>query len=236
MHYDEAALQQVRETRLLINKCDEWLFETIDAYIGQRILELGCGLGNLVEHLQGRELVVGVDVDQGSVDYVNSVYGELGNIHAYQYDASDPGIVDLKHFKFDTIISLNVFEHIERDVQALKHARELLVPGGRLVLIVPAHMFLYGTMDSSIGHYRRYDLKGLQEKLSNVGLDIVQQKYVNPLGALGWFVNGRVLHKKVPPVGQLKLFNRVMPLVVTAEKILRVPFGLSVLSISTRVD
>lgn len=234
MQYDEEALQQVRETRLLIDRCDAWLFETVEPLLGQRILEIGCGLGNLTKHLLDRELVVGVDVDQGSVDHVETEFGMRDNIKAFRYDASDPAILELKSFQFDTAVSLNVFEHIENDVAALQNVHDLLEPGGRLVLIVPAHMFLYGTMDSSIGHYRRYEIEELTRKLASVGLTVEQQDYINPIGALGWLVNGRLLRREVPPVGQLKLFNRIMPLVNATERVIKVPFGLSVLSVSRR--
>lgn len=235
MQYDEAALQEVRETRLLIDKCDAWLFKSIEPFLGSRVLEIGCGLGNLMKHLLDRDMVVGVDIDQGSVDYVLHNYGAKANMEAYKYDASDPAILSLKSGKFDTVVSLNVFEHIEDDLKAINHARELLVPGGQFVLIVPAHMFLYGTMDSSIGHYRRYDVKSMSEKLNAVGLQPLEQRYLNPLGAMGWLVNGRILRRKVPPVGQLKIFNRIMPFVIMAERLIDSPVGLSLMSVSKRV-
>lgn len=236
MQYDEAALQKVRETRLLIDKCDAWLYESIEPYIGRRVLEIGCGLGNLTKHLLDRDLVVGVDVDQGSVNYVLQTYGASENVEAHTYDASDPAILSLKPGQFDTVVSLNVFEHIEDDLTALNNVRELLMPGGLFVLIVPAHMFLYGTMDSSIGHYRRYDVRSMTEKLNAVGLQPIELRYLNPLGAMGWLVNGRVLKRKVPPIGQLKTFNRIMPLVIMAERLIEWPFGLSLLSVSKRVQ
>lgn len=234
MKFDEAALQEVRETRLLINKCDAWLFDTIRPFLGQRILELGCGLGNLIQHLLDRDLIVGIDVDQNSVDYVNATYSQKGSVSAFKYDASASNLLELKRHNFDTVVSLNVLEHIEDDWTTFQHIHDVLSPGGRLVLIVPAHMFLYGDMDRSIGHYRRYTLLDLQTKLKAAGLRVEQQRYINPIGALGWFVNGRLLRRKVPPVGQLKLFNTLMPLVIAAEQIARVPFGLSVLSVSVR--
>ena len=236
MQYDEAALQQVRETRLLIDRCDAWLFETIQPYLGSRVLEIGCGLGNLTRHLLDRDLVVGVDIDQRSINFVLDTYGSRKNVEAYSYDASDPAILSLGLGRFDTVVSLNVFEHIEDDLAALDHVRKLLEPDGRFVLIVPSHMFLYGTMDSSIGHYRRYDIKCMTEKLNSVGLAPIEQRYLNPLGALGWLLNGRVFRRKVPPIGQLKIFNRIMPLVETAERLIDAPFGLSLLSVSRRVQ
>lgn len=235
MEFDEAALQEVRERRLLINQYDAWLFEPIEPFIGQRVLEVGCGLGNLIHHLLDRELVVGIDISEESVEHINKTYGHHRNVHAVTCDVTGPDLVNLKRYRFDTAVSLNVLEHIEDDVFALEQIFEVLVPGGRLVLIVPAHMGLYGTMDRSIGHFRRYTCQDLAAKLHQAGFEITRQKYINPIGALGWFVNGRILRRKVPPIAQLKLFDRVMPLVIALASRLEMPLGLSLLSISERV-
>lgn len=235
MEYDEAALQAVRERRLLIARCDAWLFEMIQPFLGERVLEVGCGLGNLLRHLIDRDLAIGVDIAEDSVTYVNHLYAHHDYVQAFTHDVNDHRFVeDLRDFQFDTAVSLNVLEHIEDDVAALKHIYEVLTLDGTLVLIIPAHTFLFGTMDSSIGHYRRYDKRDLESKLEKVGFRVVLQRYVNPLGAFGWFVNGRILRRKVPPVEQLKLFDVVMPLVATLDRRVETPFGLSLLSVATK--
>ncbi len=236
MQCDEAALQEVRERRLLIDHCDTWLFDQIEPFIGQRILEVGCGLGNLTKHLLDYEVVVGIDISKSSIDHVNLTYAHQGNVHAVQCDVTSPDLLNLKSYLFDTVISLNVLEHIEDDILTLKNIYEILIPNGQLVLIVPAFPSLYGTMDKAIGHYRRYTSHDLKQKLGDVGFEIGTQKYLNPIGAIGWFVNGKFLHRTVPPVGQLKIFNRLMPLVVALEHWINFPFGLSIFSISRRID
>jgi SAM-dependent methyltransferase len=234
MIYDEAALQEVRESRLLLNGLDTWLFNLINPYAGQRVLEVGCGLGNMIPNLEDRELVIGIDIAANAVDHINAVYRDRPNIRAIKYDIADPAVLELKSQHFDTAISINVFEHVENDLLALQQTYELLAPAGRLILIVPAHMLLYGTMDRSIGHYRRYTQTDLSEKLQRAGFHVEIIKYLNPLGALGWFINGRVLRRKVPPRGQLKFFNLLMPFVISFESKIRSPFGLSLFSISVR--
>lgn len=235
MQYDELALQQVRERRLLIDQCDAWLFELVEPFIGQRVLEVGCGLGNLTRHLLNRECVVGIDVDADSVDYVNRTYGHSPNIHAAVCDVTNGALLELKKYQFDTAISLNVLEHIEDDVLALKRISDTLMPDGKLILIVPAHMALYGPMDSSIGHFRRYTQADMAAKLRRAGFEVCSQRYLNPVGALGWLVNGRVLRRQVAPVAQLKLFNKLVPLIASVENRFDAPFGLSLMSVSRRV-
>ena len=122
----------------------------------KRILEIGCGLGNLARYLTDRELYVGTDVSSESVATVVETFSSHPNMRAYVADVTDSTFTELAHFNFDTVISLNVFEHIEDDVLALQNTRKVLQPDGKLILVVPAHDSLYGTMDRSIGHYRRY--------------------------------------------------------------------------------
>ena len=101
-----------------------------------------------------------------------------------------------------------------------------------MIVIVPAHGWLYGTMDSSIGHFRRYTKRTMTYKLELAGFVVEKQLYLNVLGALGWFVNGRLLRQTVPPSGQLEWFNRIVPLVSWVERRVRLPIGLSLVSIA----
>ena len=234
MTLGESALQQVRETRVLIDRCDDWLFGAIEPYVGERVLEVGCGLGNLTRHLVDRELVVGVDVSEASVAHVNSTYRHDPHVLAFAYDVTSPVVLSLKTHRFDTVVSLNVLEHIEDDRLALQRIHELLAPSGRLVLIVPAHRQLYGTMDRAIGHYRRYSDRDLTRKLHDARFEIIVQKHINCIGALGWMVNGRILRREAPPPSQLRLFNSMMGLIAAFERVFRLPFGLSILSVSER--
>jgi SAM-dependent methyltransferase len=230
--FDDWALQQVRERRFLINRFDEWIYDEISPYLGQRVLEIGCGLGNLMRLLLDRELVVGIDPDRDSINHLRLAYNDRTNLQAHPLDICDPKVLELKASHFDTVVSLNVFEHIEDDVGALRHIRELLEPGGHLVLIVPAHSWLYGTMDSSIGHYRRYDKALMNDKLAQAGFVPVVQKYLNVLGMLGWFVNGRILRQRVPPSDQLRLFNLIVPMLRAVERRYLPPVGLSLMSVA----
>ncbi len=232
--FSEAALEEVRRRRLLIDRCDAWLFSTIRPYLGQRVLEAGSGHGNLVRLMLDRELVLATDIEPSAIDLVRRQFAEHPQVHARVLDIADPGTLALKDFALDTVVSLNVFEHIEHDERAMRHAFELLTPGGRLVLIVPAHQRLYGAMDASIGHWRRYDKRMMQGKMTRAGYRVEKLAYMNALGTLGWFVNGRLLGQTVPPSGQLRLFNLVMPIVEAVESRIPPPFGLSLLAVGRR--
>ena len=232
--YDENALQRVREDRFLIDRCDTWLFEEIQPHLGQRIIEIGCGLGNLVSHLQDREFYCGIDLSLESINYLDEKYVNCTNLRFRCLDINDISVLRLKQYQFDTVVSLNTFEHISDDMLALRHAYELLDPGGNLLLIVPAHSVLYGSIDQAIGHYRRYSKSDLTSKLSTAGFRLLKVKFINALGAVGWFLNSRLLAQHVPPKGQLKVMNWIVPICQRVEKFVQFPFGISLFVVAER--
>jgi SAM-dependent methyltransferase len=234
VEYSETALQKVREDRLLINAVDEWLYEEIAPYLGQRIIEIGCGLGNFAHHLSDREFYLGTETSAEIIDCVRGVFADRPNMHFAVADITAPAFADFTSHAIDTVFSLNVFEHIEDHEAALRNAARVLQPGGHLILIVPAHMALYGTIDRAIGHYRRYDKPVMTDLLGRAGLTCIKQKYINALGALGWWVNGRLRRQEAPPSDQLRLFNRIVPALKRLERTLPVPFGISLLAVARR--
>lgn len=226
------SLEEVRRRRLIIDRLDAWLYAEVTPYLGQRVLEVGSGHGNLIPHLLDRDLVVATDVDPGSVDLIRRKFARYACVHARLYDVCDPSQEDLRAFRLDTVVSLNVLEHLEDDVAALSNMAKLLWHGGRVIVIVPAHQGLYGTMDRCIGHMRRYSKQSLARKAAVAGLTVERQFYVNLVGALGWFLNGRLLGQTVPPRGQLAWFNRLVPLLQWIEQRVPPPIGVSLVSIA----
>ena len=150
-------------------------------------------------------------------------------------DVTSDDFLQLADYDFDTVFSLNVFEHIEDDARALSHVSQILSEGGYFVLGVPAHNWLYGTMDLSIGHYRRYNSQMLQDLFVAAGMQCVKQKYINAAGAVGWFVNGRIRRQETPPAGQLELMNKVVPWLRRFETIIPMPFGITILTVGKKL-
>lgn len=234
MNYSKEALQKVREDRLILSALDEWLYDEIEPHLGRRILEIGCGLGNFAQHLVDRELYVGTETEESSVAHMRSRFADRPDMHSLVADVTTDDFLSLCKYDFDTVFSLNVFEHIADDAIAVRHAAQLLSPGGKLVLVVPSHRWLYGSLDRAIGHYRRYD-KGMMGRLmTQAGLQPIVAKYMNPLGALGWFVNGRVRTQITPPSGQLRVFNALVPALKAIERAVPMPFGISLLAVARR--
>ena len=90
MEYSEAALQKVREDRLLIDAVDQWLYEEIAPYLGHRVLEIGCGLGNFARHLTDREFYLGTETSAESIDHVEQVFAGHPNMRFAVADATAP--------------------------------------------------------------------------------------------------------------------------------------------------
>ncbi len=139
---------------------------------------------------------------------------------------------------FDTVICLNVLEHIGDDRTALRYMYEALQPGGHLALFVPAGAYMFGTLDVALGHHRRYDLPNLRRRVSEAGFAIERLGYLNLAGIPGWWLNSRVLKRDLLPAGQLAWFNRLAPLFIRGERLLRrlwdAPAGQSLICIAQR--
>jgi SAM-dependent methyltransferase len=136
--------------------------------------------------------------------------------------------------KFDTVICLNILEHLKNDLKAVQNMSSLLQPQGRLIILVPALKTLYGSMDISFEHYRRYNKKDLKALIDGQNLKIVKFYYMNFLGLLGWFFNGRILKKKELPENQTKLFDTLVPFLCFTEKVIRPPLGQSLILIAQK--
>ena len=134
----------------------------------------------------------------------------------------------------DTIVCLNVLEHIEDDVATLADLHALLPTGGRLVLIVPALARLYGTLDVHLHHFRRYEKAELEQKIRDAGFALEDVRFLNRPGIVGWYVNGNILRRRVLPPGQLAAFRLLLPMLQREAK--NPPsIGMSLLAIARKL-
>ncbi len=212
-----------------------WQFEQFEPHIGRRVADIGCGLGNLTRFMLDRELYVGVDPDYELLGEMERRYGDMKNVEALSGDIVDPRCRDLLiGKKLDTIICVNVLEHIKDDTLALKNMASALPSGGTLCLLVPAMPSIFGTLDRLDGHVRRYSKRDLSRKLCSLPLTIVKFHYFNFMGAFGWWWKGRVLKKERQSNSDYKLMNLFIPLMSRMEKALAPPLGLSLVAVAKR--
>jgi SAM-dependent methyltransferase len=209
-----------------------WQASLAAAHLGQRVLEVGCGLGNFTAHLSSRELVIGLDVVPECVAHHRRRFASNRSIESLAMDIVDPRVVELRSRRLDSIACLNVLEHVAEDRQALRHMYDVLPPGGRAVFIVPAFPALYGPIDRNLGHYRRYSSVSWKNLTDEVGFRSLITRYMNVAGFFGWWFNARVLRKTEQSARQIAVFDSVLvPVLSRAEDVVRPPFGQSLFAV-----
>lgn len=225
---------KIKYSLLLLSKrfnYNYWIYDNIQTFIGDNILEVGAGIGNITDFIiPGRNLTV-IDINRDYITYLKAKYAfcDPSVFNAFITDIQDIGSSPVSKIRFDTILCLNILEHLENDRKAVENMISLLQPGGRLVVLVPALKALYGSMDVSFEHHRRYSKKDLKCLIHGQNLKIVKLSYMNFLGLLGWFFNGRLLKKKDLPEKQTKIFDKLVPFLGIIEKIIKPPLGQSLI-------
>jgi glycosyltransferase involved in cell wall biosynthesis len=198
---------------------NRWLADRFKRSVGARVLEIGAGFGNMTRHLLPRELLVASEMDPVALEYLRGCFREEASLRvaSYRFPLPPGEREEVKKLKVDTIVCLNVLEHIEQDTATLADFSETLMPGGRLILIVPALAWLYGTLDEHLRHFRRYEKAELETKIRDAGLVLEDCRFLNRPGILGWYVNGKILRRHVLPRGQLAAFKLLMPMLRREE-------------------
>ncbi len=212
-----------------------WLHSRIDHYIGSRILEVGSGVGNQTRFFSEKERVVASDIEPHYLRELRAKFEKRDNIRiaSFEFPLKNRDRDDLLSERLDTIVCMNVLEHIEDDRGTLSDFARVLQPGGRMALLVPAGPAIYGTLDVYLRHFRRYGLEDLRKLVLESGFVIDDIRYLNRPGVLGWWLNSKVLRRRVLPSGQLRAFKWLMPLLKLEEK--NPPsFGLSLLVLARK--
>lgn len=230
---------KVKHSLLLLSErynYNHWIYNNIQNFIGHNILEVGAGIGNITDFIIFRNKLTLIDIDQSYVDYLNAKYSfrNRSNFNVFKADIQNIDSSSLAAATYDTVICLNILEHLENDRKAVENMISLLQPGGQLIILVPALNILYGSMDVSFGHHRRYNKKQLNTLVEGQNLDIVKFYYLNFLGLFGWLINGRILKKTELPENQTKIFDKLVPFLGFAENIIKPPVGQSLILIARK--
>jgi SAM-dependent methyltransferase len=210
----------------------DWQSRMAVPQLGQRVLEIGCGMGNFTKHLVNREMVVGIDIVAECVAEHRKNLGQYPHIQSMVKDILDPSFLELKAFNPDSIVCLNVLEHISDDLKALQQMHAVLPAGGRAVLIIPAFQALYGPIDANLGHYRRYSKKSMGDVAVRAGFKAEKLRYINSVGCLGWWVNARILKRTEQSESQIAFFDSmIVPILSSIEDRVEPPFGQSLFTV-----
>lgn len=231
---NESHLDFYRRWHRLSRPYIAWQFEQFRPYVGRRVADVGCGLGNFTHLLLDRKLVLGVDRDLELLEelrreHPSSVVQTL-SLDILAHDLAPA----LRERKVDTILCVNVLEHLADDRAATRNLLDGLPNGGYLCILVPAIPFLFGTLDTLDGHYRRYTRKTLHRALDHPDACLRTLYYFNLVGAFGWFLKGRILRQSTHADSNYTLMNRLLPVMRVVEHNIHPPFGMSLVAVIER--
>lgn len=182
----------------------------IDPYLGDTVLELGAGIGATAKALNYRSYKqwLGLEPDGAMCRVVSLAIaeGSLSKNHAVVCGTSS----DLPEGElFDTVLYIDVLEHIEHDGAELERVAKHLLPGGHIVIVSPAHNFLYTPFDKKIGHFRRYD-QAMLRAIVPIGLEVQAVRYLDSVGLLASLANKLVLQSDTPKASQIRFWDSVL--------------------------
>jgi SAM-dependent methyltransferase len=214
-----------------------WILDKFTPFVGKKILEVGAGSGSLTEMLVKR-----FDADIVSLEPSLQMYPLLRE--KAQYHSSDnrkiqtynsylvDKVEDLKKENIDTIVYVNVMEHVPDDILELQLIKSILPKNGHLLTFSPAMPFLMSDFDRSIGHHRRYTKKEMLTKLGQVGLTNLDTYYMDGPGVIPWYVLFTLLKKNLTAGSTALYDSAVVPILKIFEPSKYLPFGKNLLSIS----
>jgi SAM-dependent methyltransferase len=210
----------------------EWILDSFGDALRHPLIEVGAGQGTYTARLAENGPVTALEPSEAQSEVLRDRVGDRAGI-----DVVCGGLESVEHANdaYASAVLINVLEHIEDDDDALRRLFALLSPGGALCLWVPAFEFLYGPFDNEIGHYRRYRLRDLRAKVERHGFHVERARYANLPGWFAWLLIVRLLRRR-PTAGALaEIYDRrLVPLIRRVERVVRPPFGQSVLLVARR--
>lgn len=216
-----------------------WILEEFRPLLGKKAVEVGAGTGSFSELLLEEDLESLTLVEPSEMfDYLKQNISQIGTPTRINYH---PAIFARVHERIaadeqpDSIIYVNVLEHIEDDAAELAMVYETLPKGGRCFIFVPALQTLYGEFDRKIGHFRRYTKNEIVEKCEAAGFKVAKSKYFDFAGIFPWYVKYKMLRSDSLESGAVALYDKmVVPVISRFEKYLPVPVGKNILVVAEK--
>lgn len=212
-----------------------WILDEFRPHLAGHTVEIGAGSGSfskiLIEHVPALDLI---EPSHQLFQLLHSRMGDESGAQIHMLSAEKWGL-DAATASRDTIIMVNVLEHIEDDVEMLKQIHRILRPGGALLLFVPALRFLFSRLDQEHGHFRRYEKRELEAKVRQAEFDIARTKYVDTLGIIPWLIFNKWLGRTDFDEGMVRLYDSIgIPVTRFLERLLPFLLGKNVLLIAKK--
>ncbi len=198
---------------------NRWMSESIAPHVGARVLEIGSGIGNITSLLLPRDFYLASDLNPHYIDYLRNLALGKPFLEVARIDLEDPQCFEAWQGRFDSVVCLNVLEHVRDPLTALRNMHGALEPGGRAVIYVPQGQKRYSSLDEVLGHRCRYSRESLTEELRATGFEIEVLHDFNRTGVPGWILNGKLLKRRHFSRTQLKLFNVLVPVIRRLDRI-----------------
>lgn len=190
-----------------------YLARALEPHIEGSVLEVGAGIGGtsvVLSKTRGVRAWTGMEPDPRLRERLEPALARLSAERDIPMRAVGGTLSDLEAgVTFDTILYVDVLEHIEDDAKELAVAVERLRPGGRTAVLAPAHPWLYSAFDRQVGHWRRYDRKSLAA-LDPAGAECIELRYLDSLGLLASLGNRLLLRAPLPTLSQILFWDRVL--------------------------
>jgi glycosyltransferase involved in cell wall biosynthesis len=188
-----------------------WLTRVLRPHLGDRVLEIGAGLGNLTGRLMARKLqYVAGEADALYLHALRNRFLRTPNVTVCELDPEEPADYLPWAGQFDTALCVNVLETVRDPPAVLDCLAPCLVPGGSLLVLVPQGKGLYGSLDQGMGNLRRFSRGELVQALEQAGFKVERMYQLNKIGALSWWLFGKLLGRKAISRPALKLFDKTV--------------------------
>ena len=208
----------------------KYIYFLIKKFLKNKTLEVGAGLGSFTRNYFKKINDVSItEIDQNNFDILKEKFkNEQINVYSEKIQQIEG--------KFETIIYLNVLEHIENDLEEINDALSKISKDGYLIIVVPAHQKLYTNFDKEIGHFRRYDKKFFRRNYKNAKIE--KLVYLDTMGYFLYFLNKVIFSKETYPSAlKVQIWDKIFtPITILVDFILCYKFGKNVLCILKKIQ
>jgi glycosyltransferase involved in cell wall biosynthesis len=213
---------------------NQWMYETVQPWLGNRVAELGVGRGNLSKFIRRHENVLLTDYRRDYLDELQQRWSEQPGLRVSLLDLTRAEDYEqLRFFAPESVVFLNVLEHLEDDRAVLRRLFETVPEGCRVVVLVPFGMRLYSEFDRLLGHFRRYEAGELEGKFRDAGFAVEKQMFFNKVGVLAWWVSNTLGGQRALKAWQLRIYNAFTPIFRLLDRVLPIA-GLSTIVVGRK--